>query len=198
MGRNGTDTGGSPRADASSERDTDVLVIGAGQAGLGTAYWLARHGGDGGGLRTLVLDAAPIGQSWIQRWDSLTLFTPRRFSGLPGWGFPRGWGGHPSRTEMAAYIRDYTLLGSRQSLRPATAERAKAPRSERLPTLDEAAELVSRLFVCRVNDGPAHAPRRSRGTNQSSASTYSAFEVPLASRRSVVSSPTSSRSANST
>ncbi len=104
MGRNGTDTGGSPRADALSERDTDVLLIGAGQAGLGTSYWLARHGG--GGVRTLVLDSAPIGQSWIQRWDSLTLFTPRRFSSLPGLRFPRGRG-FPSRTEMADYLRDY-------------------------------------------------------------------------------------------
>jgi putative flavoprotein involved in K+ transport len=44
-------------------RDVDVLVVGAGQAGLGTAYHLT---GDLG-LRVLVLDAAPIGRSWLDR-----------------------------------------------------------------------------------------------------------------------------------
>ncbi|MBA3278429.1 MAG: hypothetical protein H0U22_06875 [Geodermatophilaceae bacterium] len=81
-----------------------MLVIGAGQAGLGTTYVLTRTPA----LRVLALDSAEIGQSWLDRWDSLTLFTPRRFSGLPGWGFPRGSGGHPSRTEMVAYVRDYS------------------------------------------------------------------------------------------
>jgi len=84
-------------------RDVDVLVVGAGQAGLGTAYHLT---GDLG-LRVLVLDAAPIGRSWLDRWDSLALFTPRRFSGLPGLRFPRGPGRCPSRTEMAGYLRTY-------------------------------------------------------------------------------------------
>lgn len=84
-------------------RDVDVLVVGAGQAGLGAAYYLTADPD----LRVLVLDAAPIGRSWLDRWDSLTLFTPRRFSSLPGRRFPRGTGGCPSRTEMADYLRDY-------------------------------------------------------------------------------------------
>ncbi|SDY04673.1 putative flavoprotein involved in K+ transport [Modestobacter sp. DSM 44400] len=84
-------------------RDVDVLVVGAGQAGLGTAYHLTADPD----LRVLVLDAAPIGRSWLDRWDSLTLFTPRRFSSLPGRRFPRGPGGCPPRTEMADYLRDY-------------------------------------------------------------------------------------------
>jgi len=56
--------------------DVDVLVVGGGQAGLGAAYWLTRDPG----LRVLVVDRAPVGQSWLDRWDSLVLFTPRRFS----------------------------------------------------------------------------------------------------------------------
>ena len=67
------------------DRDVDVLVVGAAQAGLGTAYHLTRDPG----LRVLVLDSAPVGRSWLDRWDSLTLFTPRRFSSLPGRRFPR-------------------------------------------------------------------------------------------------------------
>jgi putative flavoprotein involved in K+ transport len=82
----------------------DVLVVGAGQAGLGVAYWLSRTTD----LRVQVLDASPgIGRSWASRWDSLELFTPRRFSGLPGLRFPSGAGNYPSKNEMAAYLARY-------------------------------------------------------------------------------------------
>ncbi|MBC7372500.1 MAG: NAD(P)-binding domain-containing protein, partial [Frankiales bacterium] len=52
-------------------------------------------------------DAEPLGDSWLQRWDSLQLFTPRRFSGLPGLPFPAGTTRSPSRIEMADYLRAY-------------------------------------------------------------------------------------------
>ena len=84
-------------------RHVDVLVVGAGQAGLGTAYWLGRTNA----LRVLVLDGAEPGQTWLDRWDSLQLFTPRRFSGLPGLPFPKGPAQSPSRVEMAAYLKAY-------------------------------------------------------------------------------------------
>ena len=85
------------------QRAVDVLVVGAGQAGLGTADALRRRGVDG----VLVVDAQPVGQSWLDRWDSLRLFTPRRFSRLPGLAFPPGPGRSPSREEMAAYLQEY-------------------------------------------------------------------------------------------
>ena len=83
--------------------EVDVLVVGAGQAGLGAAYWLTREPG----LRVLVVDRAPVGQPWVDRWDSLVLFTPRRFSGLPGLRFPAGPTRCPTRLEMADYLRRY-------------------------------------------------------------------------------------------
>lgn len=83
--------------------DLDVLVVGAGQAGLGVAYWLARTTA----LRVLVVDRAGVGQSWLDRWDSLVLFTPRRFSGLPGLRFPRSTSRCPTRSEAADYLRAY-------------------------------------------------------------------------------------------
>ncbi len=83
--------------------DVDVLVIGAGQAGLGTADWLNREGVHD----VLVVDGQPVGQSWLDRWDSLQLFTPRRFSALPGLAFPRGTSRSPSRAEMATYLQAY-------------------------------------------------------------------------------------------
>lgn len=81
-----------------------MLVVGAGQAGLGTASWLRRRRPD---LDVLVVDALPVGESWRERWDSLQLFTPRRFSALPGLRFPAGPTRSPSRLEMADYLERY-------------------------------------------------------------------------------------------
>ena len=81
----------------------DVIVIGAGQAGLATAHHLARHG-----LRFLVVDAAPtIGHAWRSRWDSLRLFTPAQYDGLPGLAFPGPAGTYPTRDEVADYLETY-------------------------------------------------------------------------------------------
>ncbi len=95
--------GGGGRDDGAAE--VDVLVIGAGQAGLGTAYWLRRRAPE---LSVLLVDRADrVGQSWIDRWDSLRLFTPRRFSALPGAAFPAGDEACPDRLEMADYLQGY-------------------------------------------------------------------------------------------
>ena len=83
--------------------EVDVLVVGAGQAGLGVAHGLRQHPH----LRVLVLDALPVGETWRRRWESLQLFTPRRFSTLPGRRFPAGPTRSPSRLEMAQYLQDY-------------------------------------------------------------------------------------------
>ncbi len=62
-----------------------VLVIGAGQAGLAAGYHLRKAG-----LDFVVVDRGPrIGASWRARYASLTLFTPRSFSQLPGLDLPR-------------------------------------------------------------------------------------------------------------
>ena len=63
-----------------TDRIFDTLVIGGGQTGLTVGYYLAKTG------RTfLILDAGErIGDAWRNRWDSLVLFTPAKFSGLPG------------------------------------------------------------------------------------------------------------------
>ena len=50
----------------------DTIVIGAGQAGLSAGYHLAKRG-----KPFVILDAADrVGGSWLNRWDSLKLFTP--------------------------------------------------------------------------------------------------------------------------
>jgi putative flavoprotein involved in K+ transport len=81
----------------------DVVVIGAGQAGLAMGYFLARQG-----LRFVILDRAPsIAAAWRDRWDSLTLFTPRRYNSIPGLAFPGHPDGYPNRDEVIAYLERY-------------------------------------------------------------------------------------------
>lgn len=58
----------------------NTLVIGAGQAGLATSYWLARHG-----VEHQVLERRDaLGGAWQDRWDSFYLNTPNFSFMLPG------------------------------------------------------------------------------------------------------------------
>ncbi len=85
--------------------DLDVLIVGGGQAGLGTAAWLRRLAPR---CEVAVLERSErLGESWRERWDSLRLFTPRAFSALPGLAFPAGPTETPDRLEMAAYLERY-------------------------------------------------------------------------------------------
>ena len=51
--------------------------------------------------------ASEIALAWRERWDSLTLFTPRRYSALPGLPFPGDPDGYPTRDEVIAYLEHY-------------------------------------------------------------------------------------------
>lgn len=55
----------------------ETIVIGGGQAGVSVGYYLTQRG-----LPFVILDANErLGDAWRNRWDSLRLFTPRRFDG---------------------------------------------------------------------------------------------------------------------
>ncbi len=81
----------------------DVIVIGAGQAGLAASYHLQQAR-----LSFLILEASdePAG-SWPQYPDSLRLNSPARFSSLPGLPFPGHPDRYPSRDEVVEYLRRY-------------------------------------------------------------------------------------------
>jgi putative flavoprotein involved in K+ transport len=80
-----------------------TIIIGAGQAGLATGYHLAKRG-----QAVEILDANDrVGDSWRKRWDSLRLFSPAKYNGLPGWRFPTpGWS-FPTKDEMGDYLEAY-------------------------------------------------------------------------------------------
>ncbi len=57
-----------------------TVVIGGSQAGLAVGYHLRRRG-----LPFVIVDENKrVGDAWRNRWDTLRLFTPARYSGLPG------------------------------------------------------------------------------------------------------------------
>jgi putative flavoprotein involved in K+ transport len=97
------------RREGSSRRSTDgseqfeVVVIGGGQAGLSVGYHLKQQERD-----FVVLDTNErIGDAWRKRWDSLRLFTPARYNGLPGMPFPAQAYSHPTKDDMADYLEAY-------------------------------------------------------------------------------------------
>jgi putative flavoprotein involved in K+ transport len=94
---------GEPRSPSQSSDDVEVAVIGGGQAGLAMGSFLRRQG-----RRFVILErAGQIAPAWRERWDSLTLFTPRRYSGLPALPFTGDPEGYPSRDEVIVYLERY-------------------------------------------------------------------------------------------
>jgi putative flavoprotein involved in K+ transport len=90
-------------ASSDSGRRLDVAVIGGGQAGLAIGHFLARAG-----RRFVILEAGEsVATAWRDRWDSLVLFTSRRYDGLPGLPFPGDPGGYPGRDEVVGYLEQY-------------------------------------------------------------------------------------------
>lgn len=80
-----------------------VVVIGGGQAGLAAGYHLAQRGID-----FVILEReSRLGESWRRRWDSLRVFTPARYDGLPGWPFPGEERTYPTKEQMADYLEKY-------------------------------------------------------------------------------------------
>jgi putative flavoprotein involved in K+ transport len=89
--------------DAERAEHYDVIVIGAGQAGLATGYYLAQHG-----VNFIILDAGnEVGEVWSKRWDSLRLFSPAKYSSLPGFAFPAAPFHLPTKDEVATYFKAY-------------------------------------------------------------------------------------------
>ena len=94
---------GAHSARSQSSDDVEVAIIGADQAGLAMGCFLRQQG-----RRFVILDrATSIGSAWHERWESLTLFTPRRYSALPGFPFPGDLDGYPTRDEVIAYLEQY-------------------------------------------------------------------------------------------
>lgn len=98
--------GGMASASTSSARKIErmeTVVIGGGQSGLAVGHQLSARG-----RRYVILDAAErTGDSWRARWDSLVLFTPARYNGLPGMRFPAPPHAFVTKDQMADFLEQY-------------------------------------------------------------------------------------------
>jgi putative flavoprotein involved in K+ transport len=81
----------------------EVVVIGAGQAGLAAGYHLARRGID----FTVLEAGGKVGDVWRERYDSLLLYSPARYNALPGLPFPLAGQAFPTGRQMADYLEAY-------------------------------------------------------------------------------------------
>ena len=79
-----------------------AVVVGGGQSGLATAYYLRRYEVD-----FLILDnQEEPGGAWLHAWPSLTLFSAAEFSNLPGWPMPQ-YPGYPPASHVIDYLEHY-------------------------------------------------------------------------------------------
>jgi len=81
----------------------ETIVIGGGQAGLSVGYYMRQQR-----RQFVILDGSrTIGEAWRRRWDSLRLFTPARYAGLPGMEFPAPGDMYPTKEDVANYLESY-------------------------------------------------------------------------------------------
>ncbi|MGW1493858.1 flavin-containing monooxygenase [Streptomyces sp. NPDC002402] len=121
----------------------DVAVIGGGQSGLAAAYALRKRG-----LAPVVLEASEqAAGSWPHYYDSLTLFSPARYSSLPGLAFGGDPERYPHRDEVVAYLLRYA---DRLDAEIRTGHRVSEVRAHRggfLLTLDDGSPLAARTVA---------------------------------------------------
>ncbi|WP_433432122.1 flavin-containing monooxygenase [Nonomuraea sp. CA-141351] len=118
-----------------------VLIVGAGQSGLAAAHAALQQG-----IRPVLLEASgrPAG-SWPRYYDSLALFSPARYSSLPGMAFGGDPERYPRRDEVVAYLERYAAALIQRGAELRTGARVEAVRP--------AGEPGRSGFLVRLADG---------------------------------------------
>lgn len=79
-----------------------IIIVGAGPAGLATAYYVRQRG-----LPYRVLERRAIGYAWQNHYDRLHLHTLKQVSSLPGLPMPRSYPPFPSAAQVQEYLQIY-------------------------------------------------------------------------------------------
>jgi indole-3-pyruvate monooxygenase len=99
----------------------DVLIVGAGPAGLAAAARLTQQG-----VPFLLIEAEQhVGASWRRHYDRLCLHTTKAHSTLPGLSYPSEVGTYPSRAQVIAYLEAYA---AKFGIKPRFGERLERAR----------------------------------------------------------------------
>lgn len=130
----------------------EVIVLGAGAAGLAVAAQLKAHG-----VACQVLERGDgVATSWRGRYDRLRLHTVRRLSGLPGFPIPREYGRWVRRDDLVRYLEAYAQRFA-VDVRTGTAVERVKPGGDRWSLhLADGSELTARTVV--VATGYLHTP----------------------------------------
>jgi hypothetical protein len=124
-------------------RYTDVVVIGAGQAGLSSAYFLRRAGMD-----FEVLDANPApGGAWQHRWPSLRMATVHGIFDLPGMRFDPPDPGEPAASAVPAYFAAYESRFALGVHRPVAVQAVRNGGDDRLLVETDEGDWSSRAVI---------------------------------------------------
>ena len=106
---------------AQLKAEVDVIIIGGGQAGLSTAYFLRRKN-----IPFIILDDQPQpGGAWQHAWESLRLFSPNSWSSLSGWMMPATEQTYPTRNEVIDYLTAYEQRYHFPVVRPVHVDRVE-------------------------------------------------------------------------
>ncbi|MBG0820220.1 NAD(P)/FAD-dependent oxidoreductase [Planomonospora sp. ID91781] len=123
--------------------DIDVVVVGAGQAGLSSSYFLTRAGID-----HVVLDRSPRpGGAWQFRWPSLTLGAAHRVHDLPGLPLGVADTARPSSEVVSEYFAAYERTFGLPVRRPVEVRAVREGAGGRLAVETAAGDWSARALV---------------------------------------------------
>ena len=136
--------------------DTEILVVGAGPAGLASAKTL----GDAGHRVDVIERAERVGASWRSHYERLHLHTVKTLSSLPGLDFPAHLPQYVPRQGVVDYLQDYA---GRAGIAPHFGAEAKAivpaDGGWLTTTLDGRAFRSSAVVVTTGANRIAHVPK---------------------------------------
>ncbi|WP_074713549.1 flavin-containing monooxygenase [Arthrobacter alpinus] len=131
-----------------------IIIVGGGQAGLAAARAAIDNR-----MRPILVDASGhAGGAWRRYYDSLKLFSPARFSSLPGMPFPGAQERYPHRDEVVEYLAAYSRTLEAEILRNTKVSRVERAGGFTVHTAAGEALYTDRLVVATGSYGSPIIP----------------------------------------